>query len=161
MRRQKKMLLICLQEKLSEKEILLCIQLNINESVSLKWSSDKKSPEESWNSGGAVRKHRKLHWKHVHSKSCNTAQISHLVCNLWYTYVQLMSSCCNDTCKLDWCHHAVTGWHLPFSLPFAYVGGLFLSMLLKLWLLLFKLEAPWALLLLPAVGTLEGPGSLK
>lgn len=35
---------------------------NINESVSLKWSADKKSPEESWNSGGAVRKHRKLHW---------------------------------------------------------------------------------------------------
>lgn len=51
--------------------------------------------------------------------------------------------------------------HLPFSFPFAYCGGLFLSMLLKLWLLRFKLEAPWTLVLLPAAGTLEGPGSLE
>lgn len=34
-------------------------------------------------------------------------------------------------------------------------------MLLKLWLLRFKLEAPWTLVLLPAAGTLEGPGSLE
>lgn len=51
--------------------------------------------------------------------------------------------------------------YLPFSFPFAYCGGLFLSMLLKLWLLRFKLEAPWTLVLLPAAGTLEGPGSLE
>lgn len=55
----------------------------------------------------------------------------------------------------------VTFNHLPFSFPFAYCGGLFLSMLLKLWLLRFKLEAPWTLVLLPAAGTLEGPGSLE
>lgn len=51
----------------------------------------------------------------------------------------------------------------PLSLPLAYCSGLLLSILLKLWLLRFRFEEPWALLLLlplPAAGTLEGPGNL-
>lgn len=47
------------------------------------------------------------------------------------------------------------------SLPLAYWRGLFLSMLLKLWLRRFRLEEPGLREApLPAAGTLDGPGNL-
>lgn len=49
----------------------------------------------------------------------------------------------------------------PRSLPLAYWRGLFLSMLLKLWLRRLRLDEPGLLEApLPAAGTLEGPGNL-
>lgn len=46
------------------------------------------------------------------------------------------------------------------SLPLAYCRGLLLSILLKLWLLRLRLDEPWDLAPLPAVGTRDGPGNL-